>query len=139
AQGEPPGPGYGAVPVGQPARSSIVFVDHFGWHRPESIQWNLNVQHQFPFGMMLEVGYMANMIRHLVQPSQEKVIPPSLMGPGNAQLRRPFPQYGSITSTLAPYYKSAYNALRVKLEKRLSNGLSFVSDYSFNKDRTNLF
>ena len=55
------------------------------------------------------------------------------MGAGNAQVRRPFPQFGNV-SLIAPMWgNSSYNALNVKIEKRFSQGLNFVVNYTFSK------
>jgi hypothetical protein len=56
---------------------------------------------------------------------------PSLMGPGNAQIRRPFPQYSNVTLDAADIGNSNYNGLNVRLQKRYSHGLHFQANYTF--------
>jgi hypothetical protein len=58
---------------------------------------------------------------------------PELMGPGNAQQRRPFPQFLDVTSSLDPVGNSSYHALTVRTERRFQRGLSFQGSYTFSK------
>jgi hypothetical protein len=49
-------------------------------------------------------------------------------------LRRPFPAYGNITGGLiSSVGNSTYHGLQVRLERRLSAGLSFLSSYNWSK------
>jgi len=50
-----------------------------------------------------------------------------------AQALRPFPQFTTINVLWDPLGDSWYDALQVKTTKRLSNGLSFVSTFSWQK------
>jgi Carboxypeptidase regulatory-like domain/TonB dependent receptor len=49
------------------------------------------------------------------------------------QLLRPFPQYGSISDSGHYIGISNYNALEVKLQKRMSNGGQILGAYTFSK------
>ena len=53
-----------------------------------------------------------------------------------AQSLRPFPQYGTITSLLAPDGKTWYDALHIKATQRLSHGLSLTSTLVWSKTQT---
>jgi hypothetical protein len=55
------------------------------------------------------------------------------MGPGNAQIRRPFPQFGNVTVTAPMWGNSNYHGLNVKVEKRFSGGLNFLANYTHSK------
>jgi trimeric autotransporter adhesin len=50
-----------------------------------------------------------------------------------AQLLRPFPQFGNVLMRGASGANSVYNAFTVKTQKRLAQGLSFVTSYTFSK------
>jgi hypothetical protein len=54
------------------------------------------------------------------------------------QLLRPFPQYGTITSSccLENLGQSTYNALQATLERRFRNGLNLLASYTFSKTLT---
>jgi hypothetical protein len=91
--------------------------------------WNFNVQREFAHDMAVEVGYVGNKGTRLQTSSAQNVPFP---GPGNVQARRPYPQWGVLD------YKiwggsSTYHSLQAKLEKRFSDGFSFLGSYSFSK------
>ncbi|HEX4274896.1 MAG TPA: TonB-dependent receptor [Bryobacteraceae bacterium] len=50
-----------------------------------------------------------------------------------AQSLRPFPQFGTIIDYWAPLGDTWYNALQVKVTKRLSHGVTFVSTFAKQK------
>ncbi|MGH8245141.1 MAG: carboxypeptidase regulatory-like domain-containing protein, partial [Gammaproteobacteria bacterium] len=58
---------------------------------------------------------------------------PELMGAGNAQIRRPFPQFGNVTINTPFWGNSSYHGLNTKLEKRFSGGLNFLVNSTFAK------
>jgi len=77
---------------------------------------------------------VANVGHKLNGPDQNvNQVPPQLMGPGNAQVRRPFPQFANVTSIAPMWGNSSYHSLNVKIEKRFSNGLNFLLNYTFSK------
>ncbi|MBL8176047.1 MAG: TonB-dependent receptor [Bryobacterales bacterium] len=51
---------------------------------------------------------------------------------GVAQLLRPFPHFGDITATFPAGY-SYYHSLQVGMEKRMSNGITFQSSWTWSK------
>jgi hypothetical protein len=51
-----------------------------------------------------------------------------------AQAVRPFPQYTAIYDMYQPTGHSTYNSLQVRLQKRYSNGLSFLGAYTLSKN-----
>jgi hypothetical protein len=123
----------GAVRVGQVARYNPTFIEldrRLGY----SQQWNFIVQHQLPGQTLAEVGYIANVGRRLNGPNTSvNQVRPELMGAGNAQARRPFPQFGNVVSQSPFWGNSNYHSLNLKIEKRFSNGLNFLTNYTFSK------
>jgi len=59
-------------------------------------------------------------------------VPADLLGPGNAQLRRPYPQYQSINENLENGF-SNYNAFVFTLKHEFSQGLLFTANYTYSK------
>jgi hypothetical protein len=55
------------------------------------------------------------------------------MGAGNAQIRRPYPQFTNVTVLNPPLGNSTYHAMTLKTEKRYSSGLTFLAHYTFSK------
>ena len=99
-------------------------------HAPVVDEWNFNIQQQLPGNILFEVAYVGSKATHLqtlLDPNQ--VVTP---GPGDVQSRRPYPQYGPFTD-IVNRGNSSYNALEVKVERQLSNGLMFLSAFTYSK------
>jgi len=94
---------------------------------PYSTQWNLSVQRQLPREMLFEVSYVGS---NSVKLRQTYVINTATPGPGPLQARRRYPNYGpwNWESTGAP---SNYNGVSMKVQKRFSSGLSFLTSYTW--------
>ncbi len=99
---------------------------------PSMYQWNLALQRELTPSMSIELAYVGNKGTNL-----ERYLPQNLprIDPNDArpfQQRRPRPQFGTGT-----YYdtrdNSNYNALEVKLERRFSQGFTFLAAYSWSK------
>jgi hypothetical protein len=50
-----------------------------------------------------------------------------------AQALNPFSQFTSVTKNGVPLGSSSYNGLEIRLNKRLSDGVSFMAAYTFSK------
>jgi hypothetical protein len=94
-----------------------------------SQQWNLHVQRQLSGNLALEVGYVGGKGTKLYTNWRGNGAPP---GPGAVNPRRPFPQFGTISEQNARG-NSNYHGLQVKFEKRYSQGLTFLSSYTWSK------
>jgi hypothetical protein len=119
--------------------------------------WNLTIQRQITPSTSLEIAYVGNKGSHTFAGNGPayNVNQPSMVGygvPGITQaMRRPFynafsyPGYTDSTgatlvccsSDLGNYFgnnaNSNYNALQVKAEKRMSNGLEFISHFTWSR------
>jgi hypothetical protein len=94
-------------------------------------KWNIAVQRQLPWQMALEVAYVGNHQAHgLIQPNQN-FCPntPSTTGV-NCVALEPYPDLGSLFGT-ASFGVGNYAGMTVKLEKRFSGGLSFLTAYTY--------
>jgi hypothetical protein len=92
-------------------------------------QWSFGIQHELVHNLLLDVGYVGTKGSDLYRtfdPNQ------AVLGAGTVASRRPFPAFGPIT-TVGSNAKSIYHGLEVRLEKRFSNGLSFLSSYTYSK------
>jgi Carboxypeptidase regulatory-like domain len=128
---------YGAVPIGQsPDYSPVINAQNRSKAYYE--QFNFGIQKQFG-GLLAEVGYLGNLGRNLPGSVNINQVPPSLMGPGNAQLSRPFPQFGSITEHGIGWARSNYNAGFVQLRRAFVGGLSFTASYTYARELTNIY
>jgi hypothetical protein len=124
-------------------------------------QWNLAVQREITRNLSVEVAYAGSKITHLGIPDTninqltveqlalgaqllQRVPNPffgqiprssSLGDPtiSRAQLLKPFPQFTTVSLYRNNVGNSSYHALMLKLEKRLSKGLSFLAAYTRSK------
>lgn len=99
---------------------------------PTMYQWNFAIQREIVPNLSLEAAYVGNKGTYL-----ERALPQNLPRISSTDLRpfqqrRPRPEFGT-----GFYYdnreNSNYNALEVKLEKRVSGGVSFLVGYSWSK------
>ena len=101
---------------------------------PISYQYNLNVQREVARGLLVEVGYIGNVSHHLTANDLSlNQVPPQLMGPGDAQARRPFPQFSNVTWINPSIGNSTYHGGFVRAEKRFGGSFSFLAHYTFSK------
>jgi hypothetical protein len=124
-------------------------------------QWNLAIQRALTGNLSLEVAYAGSKITHLGVPDvninqltaeQLKMgaallqrVPNPFFGQiprssslgdptiSQAQLLKPFPRFTSVGLFRDNIGNSNYHALQVKLEKRLSKGVSFLVSYTRSK------
>ncbi len=97
---------------------------------PYIMQWSLNVQRQLPGQLVMEVGYSGSGGHKISAYQILNTAPPAA---GSVQDRRvPSPELGTVTP-LAPLVNSNYHSGRLRLEKRMSRGLQFISAYTWSK------
>lgn len=102
-----------------------------GGRNPRMQQWHFTAQYQLPSNTLLEIGYAGSRGDDLyiwfngnqAAPSDDPSAP---TGP-----RRPDPAIDSGISELSGQGYSNFSALQARLEKRWSNGLSFLTSYQW--------
>jgi hypothetical protein len=125
---------FGAVPIGQRTITSVTYYDR---DRPTGYaqQYNLGIQREFPGQVVLEVAYVANLSRKLpVGNVTINQVPPGRMGPGNAQVLRPFPQFTNVSLVRPNLGVSDYHSGMLRLQKGLSAGLNFQASYTWSRN-----
>lgn len=114
---------------------------------PTAQQWNVNIQRELPYGILTEVGYVANKFDHgwwQVDGNPAPPTPTSLLPVSGINGNRQFtsttiPVAGNPTITLADVIRirkegwSQYNGLQAKVEKRYAKGLTFIAFYAYSK------
>src|SRR5215469_2951062 len=115
-------------PIGQFATAGTS-VSYFPRNDPDMTiqQRNLSIQQQLTSDTVLTVAYVGTRGEHLtIYPNINQPVP----GPGAANSRRLYPNFGSIT---AVYHgsDSYYNAMQVAVERRFSHGLAFLLSYAW--------
>ena len=103
---------------------------------PYTQQWYFGIQRELGSSTVLEAAYLGTKGTHLVFPRDINQVPENELGPGNAQLLRPYPQFQAISADLADG-SSIYHALQVSLKKTVSNGLTFTANYTLSKNIDN--
>jgi hypothetical protein len=92
---------------------------------PYSMQWMLGIQRSLPAAMTLEVNYVGNRgVKENLTESEN--LPDRLTGDA------PVPSFGQFHRYLAGD-SSNYHGLQVSLSRRLQNGLTFGSSYTWSK------
>ncbi len=101
---------------------------------PISYQTNLSLQHQFESDLVLEVAYIGNESRHLTAPDFSlNQVPTALMGPGDTQRLRPFPQFSNVTWINPSIGRSSYHGGFIRAQKRFSDSFSVLAHYTWSR------
>jgi len=90
-------------------------------------EWNIQVQHQLPYSMVLSVGYVGAAGHHLID--KYNLNEQLFNRPAGVHL---YPGLGSVDVQDARG-NSIYHALQTELSRRFSNGLQFTAAYTFSK------
>ncbi len=113
-----------------PLTEPQIFSTQYDLVTPYTLQWSLMIQRQLPGQFVVETGYSGSVSHKLSAYLFVNNAPP---GPGAIQpRRRPSPELGVVTP-IAPVVNANYHSARLRVEKRLSGGLSFVSAYTWSK------
>jgi hypothetical protein len=135
------GPGPGAVIY--PTESNLSNsqfnyqnVSYFPEHRPVTYYQEslLSVQREIPAQILVDVSYVFTKGTHLGFGRDINQVPQADLTQYTDCYNAPtaYPLFCSIAASLYDGY-SNYNALQLRVEKRLSHGLSFVFNYAFAK------
>ena len=128
-------PGYGAVKPGQSPTLAVEFFEPKGRAVPYLFNFAFNVQRQISTNTVFEIGYLSTLGHKLTAPGSRSInqVDPRLIGPGNAQALRPFPQFSDVRVIAPTIGNSNYHGLNLRLEKRMSRGLQFNANYTWSK------
>ncbi|PYS53079.1 MAG: hypothetical protein DMG13_13985 [Acidobacteria bacterium] len=97
------------------------------WRSGYVYNWSLGLQQEVLRDVVLDVSYAGSKSTKL---TTTRNINQPVLGAGPVASRRPYPQWGNIT-TLESNGTATYNALLMRVEKRFSKGLSFLSSYTW--------
>jgi hypothetical protein len=135
-----------ALQYGFPANSLVdpntptLFSEDQHLGTPFTEQWHFGFQYQLPADTMLDIAYAGSHGEYLYgmyngNQAQPNVVFCTTNGntPQNCPTapRRPFPTIDGVIETLRANDFSNYNALQVKVDKRLSHGLQFGASYTW--------
>jgi hypothetical protein len=93
-------------------------------------QWNFTIERNLPFNSVLSAGYVGNKGTHLPWYGRDPNATP--VGPGDRQLRRPYPQYGDFWY-VDSIGTSNYHALQTRWQRRFTAGFLLRANYTWSK------
>ncbi|HXX22247.1 MAG TPA: TonB-dependent receptor [Terriglobia bacterium] len=131
------GPAPALVPTAATRTASLLNGQSIGYYPyrapiPYIQQAHVDIQHQLPDGIFVDVGYAWTRGIHLPWFANFDQVPENLLGPGNALLQEPYPQYTGLAGN---FYDgvSNYNALKITVKRKFSNSLLFTVNYTWSK------
>src|SRR5206468_10724133 len=104
---------------------------------PSVISYNFGIQQEVMRNVILDVGYVGNLGKHLLRTINLNQLPVGtrLNAPNsaiNVNALRPYPGYGAINE-LDHSDNSSYNSLQVAASRRMKSGLSMTANYTFSR------
>ncbi len=94
-------------------------------------QWSFGVQREVASNLVVDASYFGSQ-GHKLPLSWN--INQALPGSGSVNSRRPYPGYGSITGGyISSIGNSNFNGLTLRVERRMTKGLSLISSYAWSK------
>ncbi len=123
--------GFPANALSNPAAPSL-FALATNFTNPNVQHWQASIQRDLGWNTVLEVAYAGSKGTHLYEFRNPNQIPASTNPSANYNAERPFPYMGDLTYWCS-CDSSTYSALQSKLEKRFSNGLSFLTAFTYGK------
>ncbi len=101
-------------------------------HTPRAQQFSFNIQHEIGSGLLADIGWVGTHGSHLFSAYNLNQAAP---GPTAITTRRPIQLLNNLpTVTYFGFYgDSVYEGLQMKLTKRFSNGLEFLTNYTWGR------
>jgi hypothetical protein len=132
---EPLGPAFGATPLSVNPRTATGFLqqNHVTGY---SHQISFAVQRTLASNIAIELAYQGSLGHKLSGQNYDYNEIPLVDGRGPAaqsRLLRRFPQFTNVTHFSPPWGNSTYHSLNVKVEKRYSQGLSLLGNFTWSK------
>ena len=131
----PVNPGPNATFPSSGISFSQIFDRHF--RLPMVLSWNVTAEHGFKQDWMLRAAYVGNSGHHLSGTGDQEngllQLNPSHWDPTLQQEVPLYPLYGSIAS-INSGVDSNYNAAQITLQKRMTHGFSFLTNFTWAKE-----
>ncbi len=131
--------------------SDISFTQIFSrdFRLPQVLTWNLTLERQLAASWLIRAAYVGNKGTYLFGTNDQETglqaLNPAIYIPGvgpngqplsteaNTQQRRLYPNFGFVNAIVSAI-NSNYNGFQLTVEKRFSQGLSLLANYSWSKE-----
>jgi hypothetical protein len=125
---------FGAVPVSTAPTTSPSFLTR-RWKFGYTQNLNLSIERELGWNTVLEVAAQGVLGRNLQISRNYNEVPPDLWGlPGSNFARRPFPQFGNVSSARqAQQGTTDYWGTYARVDKHFTNGFSTIASYNFGR------
>jgi outer membrane receptor protein involved in Fe transport len=108
----------------------------FNYITPYSMGDNFTLQYQLAPTLSVQAGYVGTMARHLEVFPGSNQVSQILPASANADLFKPFLNFGRGASYATTQGSSYYHGLQTKVEKQFGHGLNFLLAYTYSKVRS---
>lgn len=117
-----------------PENSNFSGVEYYPRNMPTTYvqQFLFSIQHEFGRGIFLDTSYVNTRGRNLNFATDIDQAPVSALGCTGFNCGNPNPVFNNIAAQIYDGW-SNYNALQLRLQKRMSNGLNFQVNYAWSK------
>src|SRR6185436_8819032 len=114
------------------AANPLVFGHAFSNETPHMDTWQVSYERQLTNTLMAEVAYAGSKGSNIIWVGNINEVQP---GPGTQASRRLIQPLSNVATInyFAPTNRSSFNSLQLKLNKRFSQGLQFLTAYTFGK------
>lgn len=124
------------VSTNVPAAGVGLEGDDYNYKNGYTESYNFTLQYQLTPSQTFSVGYVGNQSHNLATQPQSNnpmyIAPPSM----NPQNYVPFPDFARGATYQFAEGNSYYHSLQATFERRFSQGLNFLADYTYSKCRT---
>jgi carboxypeptidase family protein/TonB-dependent receptor-like protein len=124
--------GFPADALSNPSSFTLFSLDP-KFKNPYVQQFNFSVQREIGWNSVLDISYAGSKGTRLYEYRPGNEAAPSADPNSDINARRPFPFIPTGFQYWCSCGSSTYHSLQAKIEKRLSNGLSFLGAYTFAK------
>jgi hypothetical protein len=124
--------GFPANVFATPAAVPLFSLDP-NFRDPYVQHWNFGVQRELGWGTVFDISYAGSAGKKLFEFRNVNQPTPTPDSTADYDSRRPRPFLGNDLTYWCSCDSSSYHALQTKIEKRYSNGLSFLGAYTWGK------